>query len=142
MIPTFLAALWLSASALFGAPLAGKRPNVIFILTDDQGYGDFSAHGNPVLKTPHLDRLRQEGGRFSDFQVSPTCSPVLSYVRQSFGNDGDLISAEAVRRVRGATKDRANFYMVEELLREHPMPAKAPASANPEPGISTMDSRV
>jgi arylsulfatase len=61
VIPTVLAALWLSASALFGAPLAGKRPNIICILTDDQGYGDISAHGNPVLKTPHLDRLRQEG---------------------------------------------------------------------------------
>jgi mono/diheme cytochrome c family protein len=49
---------------------------------------------------------------------------VLSYVRQSFGNDGDLISAESVRKVREATRGRANFYMVEELLKEHPLPAK------------------
>ena len=34
------------------ADLAGKRPNILVILTDDQGYGDLSAHGNPVLKTP------------------------------------------------------------------------------------------
>lgn len=57
------------------ASLAGRRPNIILILTDDQGYGDFSCHGNPILKTPHLDRLHAEGRRFLDFMVSPTCSP-------------------------------------------------------------------
>jgi arylsulfatase len=59
-------------------PIAGRRPNVVFILTDDQGYGDISAHGNPVLKTPHLDRLHAEGVRFTDFHVSPTCAPTRS----------------------------------------------------------------
>jgi arylsulfatase A-like enzyme len=58
-----------------GQGLFGKRPNIIFMLTDDQGYGDFSAHGNPVLKTPNLDRLRAEGVRFDDFHVGPTCAP-------------------------------------------------------------------
>jgi len=58
--------------------LAGKKPNIVFILTDDQGYGDVSAHGNPVLKTPNLDRLHAEGVRFTDFHVSPTCSPTRS----------------------------------------------------------------
>jgi arylsulfatase len=60
------------------AALAGKRPNILFLLTDDQGYGDVSAHGNPVLKTPNLDRLHAEGVRFTDFHVSPTCSPTRS----------------------------------------------------------------
>ncbi len=59
-------------------PIAGKKPNIIFILTDDQGYGDISAHGNPILKTPNLDRLHAEGVRFTDFHVSPTCSPTRS----------------------------------------------------------------
>lgn len=54
------------------------RPNVLFIITDDQGYGDISAHGNPVLKTPNLDRLRAESVRFTDFYVSPTCAPTRS----------------------------------------------------------------
>ncbi len=58
--------------------LSGKRPNIIFILTDDQGYGDLSCHGNPILKTPHIDRLHAEGVRFSDFHVSPTCAPTRS----------------------------------------------------------------
>ncbi len=55
--------------------LAGARPNIILVLTDDQGYGDFSCHGNPVLKTPNLDRLHAEGRRFTDLMVSPTCAP-------------------------------------------------------------------
>ncbi len=63
------------ASLLSAAPLAGKRPNIILLITDDQGYGDLSCHGNPVLKTPNLDRLHREGVRFRDFQVSPTCAP-------------------------------------------------------------------
>ncbi len=58
--------------------LSGKRPNILFLLTDDQGYGDISAHGNPVLKTPHLDKLRSEALRFTDFHVSPTCAPTRS----------------------------------------------------------------
>lgn len=59
-------------------PLTAQRPNIIFILTDDQGYGDMSCHGHPVLQTPHIDRLHREGVRFTDFHVSPTCSPTRS----------------------------------------------------------------
>ncbi len=58
--------------------LAGRRPNIILILTDDQGYGDMSCHGNPVLKTPNIDRLHDQGVAFLDFVVSPTCSPTRS----------------------------------------------------------------
>ncbi|MCY2962464.1 MAG: sulfatase-like hydrolase/transferase, partial [Planctomycetota bacterium] len=57
---------------------SGRKPNIVFVITDDQGYGDISAHGNPVLRTPHLDRLHREGVRFTDFHVSPTCSPTRS----------------------------------------------------------------
>jgi arylsulfatase len=57
---------------------APMKPNIIFILTDDQGYGDISAHGNPILKTPAIDRLHAESVRFDDFHVSPTCAPTRS----------------------------------------------------------------
>lgn len=50
-------------------------PNIVFILTDDQGYGDVTRHGNPVLRTPHMDALHDESVRFTDFCVSPSCSP-------------------------------------------------------------------
>ncbi|MEX0586737.1 MAG: arylsulfatase [Pirellulales bacterium] len=52
-----------------------SRPNVILIMTDDQGYGELACHGNPIIKTPHLDKLHSQSVRFTDFQVSPTCAP-------------------------------------------------------------------
>ena len=73
---TFLASL-AAASAVPGA-LAGQRPNIILIMTDDQGYGDVARHGNPVILTPHLDRLHDESVRLMDFHVSPTCAPTRS----------------------------------------------------------------
>jgi arylsulfatase A-like enzyme len=57
--------------------LSGRtsQPNIIFILTDDQGYGDLSCHGHPFLQTPNLDKLYQQSTRFTDFHASPTCAP-------------------------------------------------------------------
>lgn len=55
--------------------MPAKRPNVVFVLTDDQGYGDLSCHGNPVVKTPHLDALHKESVRLTDYHVGPTCAP-------------------------------------------------------------------
>ncbi|MFZ5831056.1 MAG: arylsulfatase [Planctomycetota bacterium] len=54
---------------------AAARPNVILLLTDDQGYGELSSHGNPVLKTPNLDHLRSQSIRLTDFHVAPMCTP-------------------------------------------------------------------
>jgi arylsulfatase A-like enzyme len=68
--------LVVATHAIAADPL--RPPNIVFILTDDQGYGDLSCHGNPVLKTPHMDRLHAEGVRFTDFHVSPTCAPTRS----------------------------------------------------------------
>jgi arylsulfatase A-like enzyme len=59
--------------AVAAAPSA--RPNVVIILTDDQGYGDLSCHGNPVLQTPNMDRIHAQGVRFTDFHSAPMCTP-------------------------------------------------------------------
>ena len=55
-------------------PEAG-RPNIILIMTDDQGYGDLGVTGNPVIRTPHLDRLAGGSARMESFYVSPVCAP-------------------------------------------------------------------
>ena len=61
--------------ALCATLAAADKPNVVIVITDDQGYGDLSCHGNPVLKTPNLDALHAESVRLDDYHVSPTCSP-------------------------------------------------------------------
>ena len=54
---------------------ANAHPNVLVILTDDQGHGDLRAHGNPVLDTPRLDALAAESAAMERFYVSPVCTP-------------------------------------------------------------------
>ena len=61
--------------AAFPGADPGRRPNVIIIVTDDQGYGDLSCHGNPILRTPNLDRLHSESVRLTDFHAAPMCTP-------------------------------------------------------------------
>ena len=72
LIPTLLVA----TTMLFAsAASAAQKPNVIIVVTDDQGYGDLSCHGNPVLETPNIDKLHGESVRLTDYHVAPTCSP-------------------------------------------------------------------
>ena len=63
-----------SASQGFGQQRA-LRPNVLLILSDDQGYGDLSSHGNPDIRTPNLDRFSGESTEFTRFYVCPVCAP-------------------------------------------------------------------
>lgn len=57
---------------------SADKPNVILIITDDQGYGDFGFTGNPHAKTPVLDNFAQQSIRFDNFYVSPVCAPTRS----------------------------------------------------------------
>src|SRR4051812_13150263 len=68
-------ALTLALLLLVSAQEAERRPNVLIILTDDQGYGDLGCHGNPKILTPNLDALSKESFQFERFYVSPVCSP-------------------------------------------------------------------
>ncbi|TWU48808.1 Arylsulfatase precursor [Rubripirellula tenax] len=54
---------------------AAEKPNVVIVITDDQGYGDLACTGNPVLKTPQIDDLYRDSVRLTDYHVAPTCSP-------------------------------------------------------------------
>jgi len=67
--------LLLATCTLTEVPETPKQPNVILLITDDQGYGDFSFNGNPILKTPNMDRVLENGTIFQDFHVDPTCAP-------------------------------------------------------------------
>ena len=65
----------IDASAQSAPTTPTNKPNVLIILSDDQGYGDIGAHGHPFLKTPNMDKLHAESVRFTDFHVAPMCSP-------------------------------------------------------------------
>lgn len=69
-----LLAAW--APAWGGAPRAAAKPNILFILADDLGYGDLGCYGQKVIQTPRLDRLAAEGLRFTDcYAGSTVCAP-------------------------------------------------------------------
>lgn len=70
-----------AAAALAAAPLvaradATRPPNVILILADDQGYNDLGCYGSPTIRTPNIDRMAEQGMRFTDFySPAPVCTP-------------------------------------------------------------------
>jgi arylsulfatase A-like enzyme len=65
----------LIAALLRGDAPQERRPNVVLILTDDQGYGDLGCHGNDAVRTPHVDAFARQSVRVERFYVSPVCSP-------------------------------------------------------------------
>jgi arylsulfatase A-like enzyme len=79
MIRYILTALLLTLPATLNgadAPQTGKKPNIIFILADDLGYGDLGCYGQKKIKTPHLDHMAAEGMRFTQFYAGSTvCAP-------------------------------------------------------------------
>ncbi len=87
----------------FAAP-----PNVVIVLTDDQGWGDLSIHGNTNLSTPNIDTLAQEGALFSRFYVSPLCAPTRA----------ELLTGRYHFRtgVRGVTRGRGRLNLDESTV--------------------------
>ena len=71
----FLTLLLLVLCFSLSVARAADKPNVVIVITDDQGYGDLSCHGNPILKTPEIDALHADAVRLADYHVAPTCSP-------------------------------------------------------------------
>ncbi len=73
-----LSAMIVAAASLFAAAPAAetsRRPNILIILADDQGWGDLSVHGNTNLQTPHIDSLARDGALFDRFLVCAVCAP-------------------------------------------------------------------
>ena len=73
--PLLFLLLLLPLAGTAAASLSGSRPNIIVMITDDQGYGPVGKHGHPWIRTPNLDRMHDASLRFDRFLVSPTCSP-------------------------------------------------------------------
>ncbi|HWC88237.1 MAG TPA: sulfatase-like hydrolase/transferase, partial [Pirellulales bacterium] len=76
-MPSRFAALFVVIGSILLSCSAGaaERPNVVVILSDDQGWGDLSVHGNTNLSTPRIDSLARDGAIFDRFFVCPVCSP-------------------------------------------------------------------
>ncbi len=81
-------------------------------------WGPLEIHGQKFDPTKGVPPMPGFGGFLSDEEVAG----VISYVRQSFGNDLPLVTPQQVAKIRAQTKDRADFYMVEEIMKEHPLP--------------------
>lgn len=108
------------ATRLFGpgsgasAARAARKPNVIVILSDDQGYGDLSCHGNPVLRTPNFDRLHAESIRLTDFHVAPMCSPTRGQLMTGM----DALHNAATATCMGRHIPREGIPTVAEMFRD------------------------
>ncbi|QDT02413.1 Arylsulfatase precursor [Rubripirellula lacrimiformis] len=90
----------------------GSKPNVLVIITDDQGYGEFSCHGNPILQTPHLDRLQAESMRLTDFHVAPMCTPTRGQLMTGI----DAVRNGATNVSSGRTLLRPQFPTMGQLF--------------------------
>ena len=75
---TLLLLLFTYAAIAQTKSLKNTKPNIILVMTDDQGMGDLACMGNEVLLTPNIDSFYKKSTRFTDFQVSPTCAPTRS----------------------------------------------------------------
>ena len=89
-----------------------RPPNIIIVLTDDQGYGDLGAHGNDKIRTPNLDRFAQEGVEFANFYVSPVCAPT----RASLLTGRYYYRTGVIHTSRGGAKMHADEVTLAERL--------------------------
>jgi arylsulfatase A-like enzyme len=73
---------WLASFLIFlpAAAFGAEPPNVLIVITDDQGFGDLGAHGNPIIKTPRLDAFAKQSVWLKNFYVCPVCSPTRSSI--------------------------------------------------------------
>lgn len=76
LVPITRRHLFLATGVLAAQRTRAKRPNILLIVTDDQGWGDLSVHGNTNLSTPHIDSLARDGALFDRFYACPVCAPM------------------------------------------------------------------
>ena len=96
------------------SPVKNSRPNIILVMTDDQGYGDFGSNDNPFVKTPVIDQLATESIRFTHFHVDPTCSPT----RAALMSGQYSLRAGVWHTVMGRHMLSAQHYTLPEALKD------------------------
>ena len=90
-IPSLLCLVWYPSTSAFALSPADDRPNIVYIMTDDLGYGDLGCYGQEVIQTPHLDQMAREGMRFTDHYAGHTvCRPsrLVLWTGQHVGHTG------------------------------------------------------
>lgn len=113
---SIIVALFLATSATLAAAAQGQvaaRPNVILIMTDDQGYGDLGVHGNPIIRTPNIDALAAKSAVLPNFYVSPVCTPTRACLMTGRYN----YRTRAIDTFRGRAMMDPSEVTVAELLR-------------------------
>lgn len=106
-----LTLLFLTCNQLF----ADDKPNVLLILTDDQGWGDLAINGNAVIQTPNIDQLAKQGVSFERFYVSPVCSPT----RASLLTGRHSLATGVFSVTRGGEKMPSHEVTLAEALKSH-----------------------
>ncbi len=91
---------------------ADGRPNIILIVTDDQGYGDIGYHGNKTLKTPQMDKLAEESTEFINFYAAPVCAPTRASLMTGRYN----YRTGVIHTSRGGAKMHGNEITIAEIL--------------------------
>ena len=94
---------------------AVKQPNIVFIMADDMGYGDLSCYGATDIKTPHIDSIRDQGMKFTDFHVHPRCSP--SRAALLTGCHGPRVGINRVVYIDDKWGINKNEMLIPELLK-------------------------
>ncbi len=88
------------------------KPNVIVVMTDDQGYGEFSCNGNPIALTPNIDRIASQSLRLIDFHVAPMCTPTRGQLMTGLDafRNGALNVSSGRTLLRPELKTMANVF--------------------------------
>jgi arylsulfatase/arylsulfatase A len=108
-----VAACLISLVATACPAVAAPRPNVILIMTDDQGYPDLGCHGNPIVQTPHLDAMASRSARLPHFYVSPVCTPTRACLMTGRYN----YRTRAIDTFRGRAMMEPDEITIAEVLR-------------------------
>lgn len=112
LIPCGLLVFLIFGFSQEGIAAEAQQPNVILLLTDDQGYGDVGFHGNAQIRTPHMDELARQGMELTRFYCSPVCAPT----RASLMTGRYYYRSGVVHTSRGGAKMSGEETTLAELL--------------------------